>query len=145
MNRRPAACCTSAASSVDLYAGVGLFSGVLPGRVVAVEGRASAAADARVNLRDREVRVVRADVTRWKPQPADFVVADPARAGLGRAGVDVVVGCDPATVALVSCDPASLARDARLLVDHGYRLASVTPVDLFPHTFHVETVSVFRR
>ncbi|HUQ39495.1 MAG TPA: hypothetical protein VM030_05025, partial [Acidimicrobiales bacterium] len=139
---------TPGATAVDLYSGVGLFAGAVAGLgwgVTAVEGQAAAVADAEVNLAADGVRVVRADVSRWRPQPADLVVADPSRAGLGREGVAVVTACAPRRVVLVSCDPAAMARDIRLLASEGYRPLTVSPVDLFPHTFHVETVTVLDR
>lgn len=134
--------------ALDAYAGVGLLAGVLAGAgwsVVAVEGSRRSVDDAAVNLAGLDVRVVPADVTRWSPEPVDLVVADPSREGLGRDGVSTVVGTGAGRVVLVSCDVASLARDAGLLIVHGYRLESVTPVDLFPQTRHIEAVSVFQR
>ncbi|MBV8690630.1 MAG: class I SAM-dependent RNA methyltransferase [Actinobacteria bacterium] len=134
--------------ALDLYSGVGLFAGALADdgwNVTAVEGSSSAVADARVNLAADTVDVVHADVTAWEPSPADLVVADPSRTGLAAAGVHTVTSASPTRVVLVSCDPAALARDAALLVTAGYRLTAVTPVDLFPHTPHVEAVSVFDR
>ena len=134
---------------VDAYAGVGLFASVLgarfPVRVVAVEAGRPAVADARVNLADLDGRVVACEVGRWRPCPADVVVADPSRPGLGRPGVAAVAATGAARLALVSCDPASLGRDAALLAGAGYRLVSVALVDAFRHTFHVETVSRFDR
>jgi 23S rRNA (uracil1939-C5)-methyltransferase len=134
---------------VDAYAGVGLFGSVLGrerhARVVAVESDPSAVADARVNLADLEATVVASEVGRWRPGPADVVVADPARSGLGRPGVGFVSGTGAPRLVLVSCDPASLARDTTLLAEAGYRLDSVALVDAFPDTFHVETVSRFDR
>jgi 23S rRNA (uracil1939-C5)-methyltransferase len=135
-------------TAVDLYSGVGLFAGVLAQggwEVTAVEGSASSAADAAANLAGLPVVVVHSDVARWAAQPAQFVVADPSRNGLGRDGAAAVVATGARRVVLVSCDPASLGRDAGLLCAAGYHLTSVTPVDLFPHTFHVEVVSVFDR
>lgn len=134
------------AHAVDLYSGVGLFAAPLAAagwRVTAVETAASAVADARHNLAGLDARVVRADVARWHPRPAAFVVADPPRAGLGRAGVAAVVACGPERVVLVSCDPAAAARDTAHLLAAGYRLVRVTPVDMFAHTAHVEVVSEF--
>lgn len=134
--------------AVDAYSGVGLFAGVLADagwRVTAVEAARGSVADARLNLSKDRVEVVRADVGRWAPRPADLVVADPSRAGLGREGARSVAGTGASRVVLISCDVASLARDARLLLDHGYRLRSVTPVDMFPHTWHVEVVTVFEK
>jgi 23S rRNA (uracil1939-C5)-methyltransferase len=132
---------------VDLYAGVGLFASIIGARrgvrVVAVENDASAVADDRVNLADLDARVVASEVGRWRARPADVVVADPSRSGLGRPGAGAVAATGAARVVLVSCDPASLARDTNLLAGAGYRLVDVALVDAFPHTFHVETVSRF--
>lgn len=136
--------------AVDLYAGVGLFAGVLAGAgwtVVAVEENEAAVADAEFNLADVAGRVllVGSTVAEWTPQAADLVVADPGRPGLAKPGTAAVVACEPDRVVLVSCDAASLGRDAALLVGAGYRLDRSTLVDLFPHTPHVEVVSVFDR
>lgn len=131
---------------VDLYGGVGLFARTIPsGHVTVVEQGASSVADARVNLRGVDHRVVKVDVDHWRPAPADAVIADPPRSGLRAAGVAKVVATGAVRVALVSCDPAALGRDARLLEAAGYRLRSTTLVDLFPHTSHVEVVSRFDR
>ena len=135
-------------TALDLYCGVGLFAGVLAERgwsVTAVESESSAVGDARVNLRGLDARVVTADVTKWSPPGADLVIADPSRAGLGRKGVEVVHAAGARRLVLVSCDAASLGRDAALLRDAGYAITSCTPVDMFPHTFHVEVVTVFDR
>jgi 23S rRNA (uracil1939-C5)-methyltransferase len=141
--------------AVDLYAGVGLFAGVLSerlgARVVAVEGDATAVDDAEVNLADIEGELVEADVTHWRPDAGsewtdvDVVVADPSRHGLGSRGADTVAACGPDTVVLVSCDPAALGRDARLLDERGFAIERAKAVDLFPHTTHVEVVSRFVR
>ncbi len=138
---------------VDSYAGVGLFASVLGARsgarVVALESDPAAVADARANLADLDARVIATEVGRWRPAPddppADVIVADPSRPGLGRPGVAGVVASGAARLVLVSCDPASLARDVTLLAEQGYRLSGVTLVDAFPDTFHVETVSRFDR
>jgi 23S rRNA (uracil1939-C5)-methyltransferase len=139
---------------VDAYAGVGLLGGAAATaasgsdvRVVAVESHPPAVRDARSNLRDLDAKVIQADVTAWQAsgRPAAAVIADPARAGLGRAGTAALVAARAPVLVLVSCDPASLARDTTLLVEAGYRLDHVTVLDLFPHTFHVETVSRFVR
>jgi 23S rRNA (uracil1939-C5)-methyltransferase len=132
---------------VDLYGGVGLFAGAVGhrGHVTMVESAASSVADARVNLDDLDVRVIKSDVARWRPATADVVVADPPRAGLGATGVQAVTGSHASRLVLVSCDPASLGRDAKLLVAVGFELTSATLVDLFPHTSHVEAVTTFTR
>ncbi len=134
---------------IDAYAGVGLFGAVLgaarEARVTAVESDRVAVADARTNLAGLTAKVVRSEMGRWRPTPADVVVADPARSGLGRPGVKVLTAAHPSRLVLVSCDPASLGRDVSLLGAAGYRLVTVALVDAFPHTFHVETVSRFDR
>jgi 23S rRNA (uracil1939-C5)-methyltransferase len=138
----------AATTAIDLYSGVGIFAGVLAAQgwsVTAVESSRSAVADARVNLHGLDVAVVRSDVTKWVARQADLVVADPSREGLGKRGVATVVATAARRVVLVSCDAASLGRDAGLLRGAGYDLTSVIPVDLFPHTAHVEVVTIFDR
>lgn len=140
---------------LDLYSGVGLFAATVGARfdtVVSVERHGASALDAAHNLRGRSNAVsIAADVERWRPDAAlsarrsRVVIADPARAGLGRGGVDTVLGCDARRVVLVSCDAAALGRDAGLLVAGGYRLVESRLVDVFAHTAHVEVVSRFDR
>jgi tRNA/tmRNA/rRNA uracil-C5-methylase (TrmA/RlmC/RlmD family) len=131
----------------DLYCGVGLFAATLdePRRVIAVERGRSATADAKHNLRGLPARVVGADVGRWKGTKTDVVIADPSRSGLGKDGARTVVACDADRVVLVSCDAAALARDVGLLAAAGYAPVSVTLVDLFAHTPHIECVTVLDR
>ncbi|MGZ4676940.1 MAG: class I SAM-dependent RNA methyltransferase [Acidimicrobiia bacterium] len=133
---------------VDLYCGVGLFAGTVAraGReVIAVEGNPAAVKDAKHNLAGDPVTVVRKDVAHWDPVAADVVIADPSRAGLGSEVVDRVARTGASRVVLVACDAASLGRDVGLLRAAGYELAAATPVDLFPHTSHVEVVAVLDR
>lgn len=135
---------------VDAYAGVGLLGGALAaGRddvhVVALESGGSATRDARHNLAGLDAEVVRCDVARWEGgpavAPAAVVVADPARAGLGRRAVAALAAAAAPTFVLVACDAASLGRDLVLLEEAGYRLRGVQVLDLFPHTVHVEAVA----
>lgn len=142
---------------VDAYCGVGLLSAAVPGaRVIGIERSPDAAADAAHNLGATgpdarpgsaappgATTVLQVPFEEWAPVPADIVIADPARAGLGAAGVARVVATGAPTITLVSCDAGSLGRDARLLVDAGYELSATTSVDLFPHTAHVEVVTTF--
>lgn len=137
-----------ATTVVDLYAGVGLFSGVVAraGRQVhAIEGNPAAVKDARHNLASDDVTVTRGDVNRWDAVPADVVIADPSRAGLGADVVDRITATGAERVVLVACDAASLGRDVGLLRAGGYALTGATPIDLFPHTSHVEVVAVLDR
>ena len=132
---------------VDLCCGVGLFAGTVgQGKaVVGVERSAASVADARQNLADLDARVVKVALARWRPSPADVVVADPARSGLGADGVAAVVGTGAGLCVLVSCDPAALGRDAALLADAGYQHVGSQVVDLFGHTSHIEVVSGFTK
>ncbi len=135
---------------LDAYAGVGLFAatvGTLAGRVIAVESSGVALADLRHNLSEAGVpnhEVVRGRFEEVAPGTSwSLAVCDPPRTGLKTQGVSAIVAGGPRRIAYVSCDPASLARDTRLLDGVGYRLVKATPVDLFPQTFHVETVAEF--
>lgn len=137
---------------LDLYCGVGLFGLALAGdvgRVVGVESDTSAAADFLVNADGLEnVQLVEGKaqaVLRSVEGPLDLVVLDPPRAGAGERVVGEVARLGPRRIAYVSCDPATLARDARHLVDAGYHLEMVQPLDMFPQTFHVESVNLFVR
>jgi 23S rRNA (uracil1939-C5)-methyltransferase len=137
---------------LDLYCGVGLFGLALAGevgRVVGVESDPSAAADFTVNAGDLD----NVELLEGKAQqvlgdvegPVDLVVLDPPRAGAGERALGEVARLGPRRIAYVSCDPATLARDARHLVDAGYHLEVVQPLDMFPQTFHVESVNLFVR
>lgn len=131
---------------VDLYGGVGLFARTFAERfdeVHVVEGESSACRDAVRNLQDCAATIECCDVNDWSPVEADVVIADPSRSGLGTRGVEAIRGTEAHTVVVVSCDPVAAARDARLLVDAGHELISVTSLDIFPHTHHVEVVSVY--
>jgi 23S rRNA (uracil1939-C5)-methyltransferase len=131
----------------DLCSGVGLFAGTVGAgrRSIAVERSSSAVADARVNLADDQVRLVKVALARWRPSPADLVIADPARAGLGADGVRAVTGTGAGACVLVSCDPASLGRDAALLLAAGFEHAGTDVLDLFGYSSHIEAVSGFVR
>ena len=132
---------------VDAYAGVGLFAAALghDADVVCIEQSASSCGDARHNLAGRRTTIIQGKVERWRPRPAELVVADPSRRGLGAKAVDVLAAAGAPRMVLVSCDAVALARDARLLATAGYRLEMATLVDLFPQTPHVEIVSEFHR
>jgi len=136
----------------DLYAGGGTFSIPLAAAgadVVAVEAAGSSVRDLRRNAQraDVEVEVVGGDTARELPElgELDALVVDPPRAGLAPGVVDSIAAAGPQKVAYVSCDPFTWARDVALLEKSGYQLHSAVPVDLFPQTYHVETVSIFRR
>ncbi|HWT67394.1 MAG TPA: 23S rRNA (uracil(1939)-C(5))-methyltransferase RlmD [Terracidiphilus sp.] len=137
----------------DLFAGVGLFARQLTAgfeRVVAVESAGASTQALAANLkftRSTPVRAATLDFLRRNHGDArpDFVVVDPPRNGLGAEVVSQLVEVAPADVVYVSCDPATLARDLSVLLKNGYRLHAVTLVDLFPQTFHLETVVQLKR
>ena len=114
-------------------------------RVVAVDASRRAMRDLRFNLEraEADAQVVNLNVAEFLPSlidPVDFVVADPPRAGLGPEVTAELVRLRPRRLVLVSCDPPTLARDLSPLLAGGYRIQSMTLVDLFPQTFHLEAV-----
>ncbi len=145
----------------DLYSGVGSIGLALAGRaeaVLGVEIVPAAVADARENarlngltnavfLKGDTPRVLRevADGHRTLPKEAadpDVVIVDPPRAGLSKKAVSRIGRLQVPRIVYVSCNPTTLAPNLALLQDHGYRLRHVTPVDMFPHTPHVECVAL---
>jgi 23S rRNA (uracil1939-C5)-methyltransferase len=136
-------------TALDLYAGVGLFSLPLAQRfaaVTAVESGARAAGDLRCNAERAglALRVEQTDAEVWMEQletVPDFVLMDPPRAGIGKRMVERLAQQRPPRLVIVSCDPATLARDLAGLTAAGYRIDRLTLVDLFPQTYHLETVA----
>ena len=143
----------SGALAWDLFAGVGLFARRLTtrfSRVVAVESAPSATAALAQNLRGTTGEAVQADTLAFlrrggKSERPDLIVADPPRTGLGADVTALLAAIAAPTVVYVSCDPATLARDLRALTGCGYAMESLTLADLFPQTFHLETVVRLRR
>ena len=137
----------SGKTALDLYAGVGLFALPMARRfetLIAVESGASAARDLEVNaaraelkLQTEQARVE--DFLRSFADTPDFVLADPPRAGLGKAVVGQLERLAPPRITIVSCDPATLARDLAALT--GYRIDRLILIDLFPQTYHLETIA----
>jgi 23S rRNA (uracil1939-C5)-methyltransferase len=138
--------------ALDLFAGVGLFA--LPmaknfQHVVAVESNPAAARDLESNVQQtRSVEVRPMDVDRflekYKGKP-DRVVLDPPRAGLEPPALRHLARIAPARITYVSCDPPTLARDLAALVQGRYEVSAIHLFDLFPQTFHMETVVHLRR
>src|SRR5579864_1871608 len=136
-------------SALDLYAGVGLFSLPLArrfGKVVAVESGSAAVRDLIFNAERAGVTIdthqssVDVFLTGLTAAP-DFVLADPPRAGLGKAAVAQLARLAPPRITIVACDPATLARDLATLITAGYRIDAITMIDLFPQTFHIEAIA----
>lgn len=138
------------ATVLDVYCGVGLFSAFLAphvDKVIGIEAAPSSCEDFAVNLNEFDnVEIYEAPAEQVLPHLkdyADIVILDPPRAGLDRAVIDALIAKKPETIAYVSCDPATLARDAARLIAGGYKLKQVTPFDLFPQTYHIESISIF--
>ena len=145
-------CATAGAAgktALDLYSGVGLFSVPLARKipeVICVEGDPVAVDFAKKNVKHaglNDLRIIRDSVGRFLAQKqwaADFVLIDPPRSGTEREVIEAIIAIGPSQISYVSCEPSILARDLRTLVDGGYKIDSITALDLFPQTHHVETV-----
>jgi 23S rRNA (uracil1939-C5)-methyltransferase len=134
-------------TALDLYAGVGLFALPMARRfksVTAVESGSDAARDLEVNAERAalQLHVERTRVEDYLPRCAtrpDFILADPPRAGLGKQVVAQLARLAPPRLTIVSCDPATLARDLAALKD--YKIEHLIVADLFPETYHLETIA----
>jgi 23S rRNA (uracil1939-C5)-methyltransferase len=150
----------------DLFAGVGLFARQLASsftRVVAVESAPTATAALAHNLSGTSATAVNAntlDFLRRTQRPGkngpkngsenesdrpDLIVVDPPRTGLGAETTTLLAHVAAPALVYVSCDPATLARDLRPLIASGYAIEKITLADLFPQTFHLETIVRLRR
>jgi 23S rRNA (uracil1939-C5)-methyltransferase len=152
---------TQSSTLIDVYCGVGLFSAFFAPKcetVIGVESSPSACEDFAFNLDEfdnvelyeglaEEVlpalvgRIGRDSIPEGDNLP--YIIVDPPRAGIERHALDAIVQLKPQIIAYVSCDPSTLARDARRLMESGYKLRQVTPFDLFPQTYHIESISIF--
>ncbi len=145
---------------LDLYCGVGLFSAFIApqvARVVGVEAFGPAVADAAVNLDEFEnvelyespvegaLEHIVEEIKEQTPPVITKVILDPPRAGCDKVVIEQLIALAAKRIVYVSCDPATLARDAKRLVAGGYRLISAQPVDMFPQTYHIETVAIFEK
>jgi 23S rRNA (uracil1939-C5)-methyltransferase len=145
---------------LDLYAGVGLFAIALAAtarrEITAVEGDAASGADleenaAQPDLAAGAVSIARDSVERYLQRRARrapalaTVIVDPPRSGMTADAVQSILALGASRLVYVSCDPPTMARDARRLLDGGYRLDSLRGFDLFPNTPHVESLGVFVR
>jgi len=134
----------------DVYCGVGLFSAFLAPkcqRLIGIEASPSACEDFAVNLDEFDhvelyEGAVEDVITHLEAEQA-IVLLDPPRAGVDKVALDAIRNLAPRIIAYVSCDPSTLARDAARLITGGYRLIDVTPFDLFPQTYHIESISLF--
>ncbi len=142
---------------IDAYCGIGtisLFLARYAKKVYGVEIVPEAIEDAKKNaelngLTNAEFEAGPAEVVipRWRQEgiEADVIVVDPPRKGCDQALLDTIIAMKPERVVYVSCNPSTLARDLRVLEDGGFKTVEVTPVDMFPHTTHVECCSLLVR
>jgi 23S rRNA (uracil1939-C5)-methyltransferase len=137
-------------SALEVYSGVGLFSAFLAprfARLVCVEASAYACADFQYNLDEFDhVVLYQAPAEQVLPHVdfhPDFVLVDPPRSGLGARVVDQLLRLQAGRLIYLSCDAATLARDAKRLIRGGYTLKEITPFDLFPQTYHIESLSLW--
>ena len=142
---------------IDAYCGIGTFSMPLAakaGKVIGIEQNPAAVKDARRNAASNEinnVEFISGDFEKVLTQLApslkgvDLLVVDPPRKGLTAAILQSIVKIKPHRMVYVSCNPGTLARDLSSLVTNGYEIKEVQPVDMFPHTAHVETVVLMSR
>jgi tRNA/tmRNA/rRNA uracil-C5-methylase (TrmA/RlmC/RlmD family) len=137
---------------LDLYGGVGLFTGAAlsvigsEGRIDIVEGSAAATKDARHNFaRYPQVQIHTGDVARQikKFNEADVIVLDPPRTGAGKQVIEDLAEFGARAIIYVACDPAALARDTVYLSDAGYHLENIRSFDLFPMTHHIESIALY--
>jgi len=136
--------------ALDLFCGGGLFTLPLAqgfAQVVGVEAHPRSSADLAANVRRCGLTNVRAVaetafdfLRRWAQVEPDLVVLDPPRAGVGLPVLKLLVGLRPRVLHYLSCSPPTLARDLGYLVQQGYRMISVELFDLFPQTYHVESL-----
>lgn len=146
---------------LDLYCGAGLFSAFFAPRcksVIGIEASPSACEDFSFNLDEFDnvelyegfaEEILSNFVGRIAPfgdaaaTNPTYIIADPPRAGLDKRVIDGILKLNAQVIAYVSCDPSTLARDAARLINGGYKLREVTPFDLFPQTYHIESISIF--
>ncbi len=138
---------------LDVYCGVGLFSKFFAPKcdqVIGIEASESACEDFVFNLDEFDnVELYEGAAEEILPglagrlDSSTFAIVDPPRAGIERHALDAIISIKPQIIAYVSCDPSTLARDAARLINGGYRLVEVTPFDLFPQTYHIESISIF--
>ena len=137
---------------VDAYAGVGVFASLLSDRVrkvIAVEESQAAVKDALFGLNDlHNVHYIQGkteEILEELEEKIDVIILDPPRTGCHPQAIASVLSAKPNKIAYVSCDPPSLARDLDMLVQGGYQIDSVDPIDMFPQTYHTECVATLSR
>jgi 23S rRNA (uracil1939-C5)-methyltransferase len=143
----------------DLYSGAGtiaIFISDKAKKVYAFESVESAIDDAQVNAELNKINNVKffsADlyksflpiVDKYNIPKPDVIIIDPPRSGMHPTTVNDVITLSPEKIVYVSCNPTTQARDIKLMVETGYKLIKIRPVDMFPHTFHIENVALLKK
>jgi 23S rRNA (uracil1939-C5)-methyltransferase len=135
---------------MDIYSGVGLFSAFIAPSVrelIGIELSPEACQDYIYNLDEYDnielfegsAEIILPDLNK----KADTIIIDPPRTGLDRKAVDAILSMSPKTITYVSCDPTTLARDAKRLCAGGYVINEIQPFDMFPQTYHIESITIF--
>lgn len=137
----------------DLYSGtgtIGLFLSKYCKKVMGIEINKEACLDARENAKINGIKNYEvyngdvADLIKTRNEKVDIIVVDPPRSGLDNITINNMIRLNPKKIIYVSCDPVTLARDLNIL-DERYELCEVTPVDMFPNTYHVECLVLMSR
>lgn len=140
----------------DIYCGIGTITCFLARKakqVYGIEVIPEAIEDAKENAKLNNIDVIQFYVGKAEDElpkhkedkKTDIIVVDPPRKGLDEKVLETIIYMEPKKIVYVSCDPATLARDINYLREHGYELKHLTPVDMFPHTVHVETIVSLQR
>ncbi len=137
--------------TIGLVAARGVGGGPGAARVIGVEERPDAVADARNNARHNgiDAEFVAADAGAFmrdlaaRGEHLDVLLMDPPRSGSTPDFLKAACTLAPRRIVYISCNPETQARDASYLVEHGYRIVEMQPVDMFPHTPHVENILAF--
>ena len=142
-------------NAVDIYAGagpIGLFLSAVAEKVICIEARPEAVAMAQRNIElngPTNIELILAEAERSGPnlfpRPTDLIVVDPPRPGLHKKAMQLLLSVKAPNLIYVSCNPATLARDLKGLMEGGYTVETVQPVDMFPHTFHIEAAVKLKR
>lgn len=137
---------------LDCYCGVGFFSRFLADRtdrLIGIEASEDACNDFAVNLDEFDnVELYQGNVEVILPKldiHPDLAIVDPPRAGIAPAGLKALIRSKPGQIIYISCDPSTLARDLKIMDASGYAIESVTPVDMFPQTYHIESITSLKR
>ncbi|MCR5795465.1 MAG: 23S rRNA (uracil(1939)-C(5))-methyltransferase RlmD [Solobacterium sp.] len=142
---------------IDLYCGtgtIGMIASRKAKKVYGIEIVADAVKDAKINAQINgidNIEFFNMDASKGAQAilrskiKADVIIVDPPRKGCSKDTLDAMITISPGKIVYVSCDPATLARDVKILSEAGYELKTVQPVDMFPHTAHIETIVLLQK